>query len=182
MLNNIRTKAIDGFARFLLLMTGLLILFMAVVQLGIWHGRAIQRSDDAALIAEADARAQRLGDMLSVAQDQIESLAIVQALTLCESGNRHEGVWGDGGKSYGRWQFQEASFQYLADRAGLPGLDWQDAQAQTVVGAWALTNGYTRWWSCWSKIAKPSPSPQPLTRKGRGKAEEKTLLTKGVKG
>lgn len=154
MLNRIRRVTADRVTTALVVLIILLVLLTITAQLAIYHGRQMERAEAAAKLADAEARAQRLGNMLSVAQTQIEHLAIVQALTRCESSNRHEGVWGDGGKSYGRWQFQEASFDYLADRAGLSGLDWQDARDQTIVGAWALTNGYGGWWTCWKKITK----------------------------
>ena len=154
MLKRMQGKPGNGFSLILVATVVLLILFIVTAQLAIHKGRIMEREEAATKVADAEARAQRLGEMLAVAQDQLEKMPIVQELTYCESSGRHKGVWGDGGKSYGRWQFQEASFLYLADRAGLPGLNWQSQQDQAVVGTWALSNGYASWWTCWKKISK----------------------------
>jgi hypothetical protein len=79
-----------------------------------------------------------------VEQEKLEIL-------LCESGIKHDGVWGDGGKSYGVAQFQKATFNDLKEKAGRPELRWKNRADQLWLLDWALRHGYGRYWSCYSK-------------------------------
>ena len=76
---------------------------------------------------------------------------VIKALINCESGGRHEGVWGDKGRAYGKWQFWEATFYWLADLAGYKNLNWQTEADQDLVGKWALGNDYGYLWTCYQK-------------------------------
>ena len=66
----------------------------------------------------------------------------------CESNNRHEGVWGKAGE-YGKWQFLESSFYWLANLANYKNVDWKNEHDQDLVGEWSLKNGYGYLWSCY---------------------------------
>ncbi len=73
------------------------------------------------------------------------------SILACESGIRHEGIWGDGGKSYGVAQFQYATFKDLRTQAGRPDLHWTNMQDQLWLLDWALRNGYGRYWTCYRR-------------------------------
>lgn len=67
MLKRIRERTQDSGTRLLIIVAVALVTITVAAQLGIRHGRDMGRQEAAAQLAEADARAQRLGDMLSVA-------------------------------------------------------------------------------------------------------------------
>lgn len=68
----------------------------------------------------------------------------------CETKFRHDGVWGDQGKSYGIAQFQKVTFDELKNRANKPALQWKNQDDQLWLLDWALRNGYAKKWSCYS--------------------------------
>ena len=68
----------------------------------------------------------------------------------CESKFRHDGIWGDNGRSYGIAQFQKVTFDELKIRAEKPTLSWKSQVDQLWLLDWALRNGYAKKWSCWS--------------------------------
>src|SRR3989304_2583573 len=49
---------------------------------------------------------------------------LVYRITTCESGRRHNGIWGDNGMAYGIAQFWEATFYSMAKQAGLKNPNW----------------------------------------------------------
>jgi hypothetical protein len=73
---------------------------------------------------------------------------MVMIVTNCESSNRHEGIYGDGGKAYGIAQIWEATFHRLARTMGRPELRWKDKRDQLIVLSWAIRNGYGKEWTC----------------------------------
>ena len=80
------------------------------------------------------------------------TLVLASMITDCESGDRHEGIWGDSGMAYGRWQFWEKTFYWLADLTGYKNLNWKNEADQDRVGMWALENGYGYLWTCFRII------------------------------
>jgi hypothetical protein len=66
----------------------------------------------------------------------------------CESKFRHDGIWGDNGRSYGIAQFQKPTFDELKTRAGKTTLQWTKQEDQLWLLDWALRNGYAKKWSC----------------------------------
>ena len=71
-------------------------------------------------------------------------------ILLCESGCKHTGVWGDGGKSYGIAQFQYKTFCDLKGEAGIPSLRWTNREDQIRLLDWALRHGYGKYWTCYT--------------------------------
>ena len=70
----------------------------------------------------------------------------------CESDGKHEGVWGDGGLSYGIFQYQEATFHEDAKLAGIQNADWHSKEHQLLAGRAALRRGEEeQWWNCYQK-------------------------------
>ena len=69
----------------------------------------------------------------------------------CESGYRHEGVYGDSGLAYGIAQFHEATFNSFRKTAGMPELEYKDRNDQIHLMAWAFSRGLKRHWTCWTK-------------------------------
>lgn len=110
----------------------LLIVFVVGVQVGIDKGRLLEQEKLEAVI---------------------EPFVIDAAkVVACESAGKHDGVWGDGGRSYGRFQFQRRTFKYLADLSGIEGLIWKNERDQFRLFRWAWENGHARNWSCYKKI------------------------------
>lgn len=77
----------------------------------------------------------------------------VLAVIACESSGRHEGIWGDNGRSYGWLQLQKPTWEYLSAKAGIKG-NWQDKQDQVRLLEWAIKNGHGNNWTCWRKLNK----------------------------
>ncbi len=120
------------------------------VQLGIRKGRALER-------VETGAEVELLGKRLAWAeaeQDRLEGKHdLILRMIECESGGRHEGVWGDAGQSYGLLQVQKKTFYELAGKAGFEGANWKNAVHQLRVLSWALDNGYGRKWTCYQEAS-----------------------------
>lgn len=72
------------------------------------------------------------------------------SIIACESGWRHDGVWGDHGRAYGIAQFHETTFYELAKKYGYVGGHWQNLQDQITVLDLAILNGDAeKHWACW---------------------------------
>lgn len=83
----------------------------------------------------------------------IDKFIIISAEVVAgESSNGHNEIWGDNGKSYGRYQIQEATFYWLAKLANLEDLDWKDAHDQFKIWKWAYHNGYANHWTVYRKL------------------------------
>ena len=83
---------------------------------------------------------------------ELEWKKLELAIIECESGGRHKGVWGDGGRSYGILQYQEATFNKDAKLAGIQDADWHNKDHQLQAGRAALRRGEERqWWNCYKK-------------------------------
>lgn len=81
--------------------------------------------------------------------------AVVSDVTTCESSNRHENVWGDGGKSYGVAQFHKRTFDWMKKLAGHPEYDWKNRENQISLLSWAIKNGYgSHWQTCYNRAVK----------------------------
>ncbi|MBI5236702.1 MAG: hypothetical protein HY886_10715 [Deltaproteobacteria bacterium] len=118
---------------------------------GIGHdiraGRSLER------LTTAD-EAVKLGatiDSIEARIDQLHVERVVAGIIDCESGGRHDELWGDGGKSYGVAQFNEETFHRFAAKAGMPHLEWKDRDDQITLLRWAVVNGFGRSWSCYGK-------------------------------
>jgi len=87
---------------------------------------------------------------------RVQILALAERIIHCESRGIHD-VWGDLNykyPAYGKWQFQERTFYWMADLAGYKGLDWKNEHHQDLVGMWALRNGYENHWTCYHIVNK----------------------------
>lgn len=91
-------------------------------------------------------------NVLSEATNVTKEDILKHQVGFCESSNRHEGVWGDNGKAYGKYQFWEKTFDSLAKKAGRPELQWQSERDQEWLFTWAIQNGYGRLWTCYNTI------------------------------
>ena len=72
----------------------------------------------------------------------------------CESGGKHDGVWGDNRKAYGVAQFHRVLFDELKIKSKNPKLKWKNKEDQLWLLDWALRNGYSKKWSCSSVYKK----------------------------
>ena len=129
-----------------------LVILLIGVQSGMWKERSTQT---AAAIKEQLDKKEATIDRLTINLNNVSyDLAVEQeklAILLCESGIKHEGQWGDGGKSFGIAQFQKATFNDLKKAAGRPELQWKVRADQLWLLDWALRHGYGRYWTCFSK-------------------------------
>lgn len=66
----------------------------------------------------------------------------------CESGLRHDGVYGDKGLAYGIFQFHEGTFNAFKKEMGLPQLSYTSKVDQIRVAAWAFSMGKAKHWTC----------------------------------
>lgn len=70
----------------------------------------------------------------------------------CESGLRHDGVYGDKGKAYGIAQFWKGTFDAFKKEAGVPSLSYYSENDQIELALWGIRNGKAPHWSCWRKV------------------------------
>jgi hypothetical protein len=85
---------------------------------------------------------------LDDARRERDKYKTVLAIINCESGVQHDGIWGDGGRSYGIAQFQYKTFDWMRKEAKRPELKWKNRNDQLWLLAWALENGYGKYWTC----------------------------------
>lgn len=133
------------------------IIGIVLIQTGIRQGRLLASEESGlagAGLKPARAEIDILKEQLTAARFDLEVEQEKLAILLCESNIRHEGVWGDGGRSYGIAQFQQATFNDLKKEAGRPQLRWMDREDQLWLLDWALRNGYGEYWTCYGKTAK----------------------------
>lgn len=70
----------------------------------------------------------------------------------CESRNGHDGVWGDHGKAYGRYQFHQRTFNWLRNKYGRPELQRTSLVDQEWLFQRAIEDGRGKLWSCFKKV------------------------------
>jgi hypothetical protein len=77
---------------------------------------------------------------------------ITTNITFCESSNRHEETWGDGGAAYGVAQFHKPTFNWMKNLAGHPEYNWKSKDDQLKLLDWAIRNGYGKHWgTCYKR-------------------------------
>lgn len=105
-------------------------------------GRMVQRQAD-------------VKEYFTTAQDEERFIIETINLVICESGNKHEGVWGDNGKAYGRFQFWKIGFDDLVKITGNEDLllDWQNSTHQYFIYKQAYKKQLTsKYWSCFRPV------------------------------
>lgn len=144
-------------AGFLFLLVGLLVA-IAFIQAGISQGRSLERMEISREQEANRALIKSLRERVREVETRAARLTykhnLMLAIIACESSGRHDGVWGDGGKSYGIVQFQKRTFDYLSARSGIEGLDWKDKNDQLALLSWALDNEHGNNWTCYKKAVK----------------------------
>lgn len=124
---------------------------IVVLQFGMYIGRTQSAEASASVSSTGQTYIDILRIQLNAARYDVEVEREKLNILTCESGIKHEGTWGDGGKSYGIAQFQYATFDYLRNKAGRPGLRWKNRDDQIELLDWALRNGYGKYWTCFQK-------------------------------
>lgn len=78
---------------------------------------------------------------------------VLSRVIMCESGFRHDGVFGDSGKAYGIAQFHKPTFEMWNKERGVD-LDYYNLEDQLDLMAWAFSKGelYKKHWTCYSKL------------------------------
>ena len=105
-------------------------------------GRMVQRQAD-------------VKEYFTTAQDEERFIIETINLVICESGNKHEGVWGDNGKAYGRFQFWKIGFDDLVKITGNEDLllDWQNSTHQYFIYKQAYKKQLaSKYWSCFRPV------------------------------
>jgi hypothetical protein len=87
-----------------------------------------------------------------VPTDDYYIIKLVDEIIACESGGRHERVWGDKGKAYGIAQFWEETFYWMAEMANLENPNWKSKEQQITLLGWALENGLGNHWTCYREL------------------------------
>jgi|GEM_PF-3471881 len=136
----------ERFSKILMRVLVILLILMIGVQIGMKAERDRLFADLRQCMEEKNILVKRIEEL----NKEMKTLRILDELARCESGYRHY-VWGDNGKSYGILQFQERTFKYLAKKAGMDGLNWNDSVDQIVLAKWAINNGYGKYWSCFNR-------------------------------
>ncbi len=76
---------------------------------------------------------------------------ILYNLAKCESGLVHENKWGDNGRSFGIYQWQQASWKLYNNKFGLS-LERNKIEDQAELTAIVLKNGgWRNWFNCFNK-------------------------------
>lgn len=88
---------------------------------------------------------------------QAEEKFIIETINLviCESNNKHDGVWGDNGKAYGRFQFWKIGFYDLVEKTGNQDLllNWQNSTDQYFIYKEAYKIGeVSQKWTCYKPV------------------------------
>lgn len=79
---------------------------------------------------------------------------IMVAVAKCESGLRHDGIYGDGGRAYGVAQFHRPTFEHFKVKAGMPELQYEKFEDQIILMAWMFSNGLQFHWTCYQKVVR----------------------------
>jgi len=80
---------------------------------------------------------------------------IMERVAYCESGLRHEGVYGDNSLAYGTFQYHRGTFEWFNKRATTTPLNYYDLYDQVWLTAWAFDNGLESHWTCWKLLQTP---------------------------
>lgn len=141
-----------GPPKWILRATFTLIVLTVGLQIGMYKERSTQTAEYIqGEFAKKNAETDKLKIAYNVVSFDLEVEKEKLSILLCESGIKHEGVWGDGGESYGIAQWQYATFKDLRELAGRPWLKWKNRDDQIWLLDWALRNGYGKYWTCYSK-------------------------------
>jgi hypothetical protein len=102
-----------------------------------------------------------------------------------ESGLKHDGVWGDGGRAYGIAQFHQATFNTLKKLAGRPELKWKSEKDQLWLFDWAIRNGHAHNWTVARWLAaEEEPAYQiakkHIIKKGSARCPTRKLVKKSA--
>lgn len=130
-------KGLSWFEMLIILWVIIWCIFMTGVQIGILHGRKMERNCWEIALNEVN--------------QEYEQLLILERIIRLESGGRHEGIWGADGER-GVLQFKRATFEFLKDKAGMPDLKWERQIDQIILCNYAIRNGYAeKHWTTYSK-------------------------------
>lgn len=131
--------------------------FFLVFLFGIMAGYAWQHKHNAQFRDEVKSNRILIADLNERISNFIEEISIRQQainIILCESSMQHNGIYSDGGKSFGWAQFQKKTFREMSFEAGYQNLKYENPFHQLVLLEWAIKNGIAEkhWKKCWQKI------------------------------
>jgi len=88
------------------------------------------------------------------AQDCVSftEIEMLKYVVMCESSNRHEGIWGKQGE-YGILQFKEETFNWLSEKYNFKG-EWKNKDDQLALFLLTSEEEKYQHWSCFRKYLK----------------------------
>jgi len=113
------------------------VIAIILIQIGILHGRRIER--------------ECWENALKEVSKEYQTLDTLERIIIAESSGKHKGIWGQDGE-FGICQFKKQTFFFLADKAGLPNPDWKDQSQQVALLNWSIRNGFANHWSTFEKM------------------------------
>lgn len=159
---------LDTLPRWLMYFVGVLLFMLVVAQIEMYQDRKLERT-----LKQVQHEQQAMNNELKDAkerqsklEEEMEHQKLIRAIAKCESNFRHENTWGDGGKSYGMFQFKLATFRELAGKMGFKNAKWKDAGHQYIVADWAIRNGHGDLWTCYRKVMSNEQRAMRLIREG----------------
>lgn len=132
---------------------GACVLMFAIVvgQIYMFEGRRQGREEFKKQVQDIERRLTNIElDLQNEEEARLDLLAY--RIMTCESGRKHNGVWGDHGKSYGILQYKKETFFAHARQAGLSNADWQNQWHQIYLFKWAVTHGKGNDWTCYRRL------------------------------
>lgn len=146
--------SLEKFPLLLFRISLLLTLVIVLVQVTMWQTRKTEREAIVQEQAENGALIDEMREKIDALESEIATREEMAKIIECESGGRHDGIWGDGGRAYGITQIHKGTFYELAGKAEIKGLDWKNKHDQITLLRWALEHGYGDHWTCYRKLTK----------------------------
>lgn len=112
----------------------------------------------AAQPALADVIAARNAEIVELrgAIDYLRRECLLLRVQQCESGFRHDGLYGAAGE-YGQWQFMRSTFEDFKKASGHNEWNWYNRDHQEACARWAFENGYAGRWTCFGIVCDENP-------------------------
>ena len=100
-----------------------------------------------------EARAETIEEAIrSEAKRQKVNGDTLVAIAKCESSLKHDGVFGDGGRAVGLYQFWLGTFNLFKEKYGHPEFSIFNMKHQIILAAHAARDGKLNHWVCYKKL------------------------------
>ncbi len=124
---------------------------IVVGQIYMFEGRRMGHKEFQRQVIDMESRLEDIESQLAAEEAQRLDYLVYRIIT-CESGWNEETI-GDNGKAQGLAQFWEATFYYMAKKAGLQNPDWHNQHQQILLLKWAIWQGIAQkhWQRCYKE-------------------------------